>query len=131
MQIPAVLIERPRYRSDNGVSAFGIPIMLVTLSVAALAVAWLMKWIFVNNWYLIFVVPVCGGLLLAGVMWALVAVTRCRNRWLAGGFGALAGVAAFLGHYQLTLLDGQRELLLSMGNTSWAPMTNAGRRRAA
>src|SRR5262245_6659421 len=106
MQIPLALIERPRYRADNGITALGIPIMLVTLSVAALAVAWLMKWICVNDWYLIFLVPVCGGLLLAGVMWALVAVTRCGNRWLAGGFGALAVVAAYLVHYQLTLLDG-------------------------
>jgi hypothetical protein len=98
------LDERPRYTSGFGVSWLRLPILLLAAPAAA-AVAWLLHFLFVHGFYLIMVVPLFAALALAGIMFGLVAAAHCRNRWLAGLVGLLAGLTAYLGYYQLCLND--------------------------
>ncbi len=97
--------ERARYVPDLGVDWLRLPAMVGLAAVAAVTLAWCLKCAFVHGWYLIFLLPMFGGLALAGVLYLLVGWARCRNRWLAGCVGILAGLIGYLGYYELCLLD--------------------------
>lgn len=97
--------ERARYESDLGVSWLRLPGLFILALVAAAGLAWVLKIAFSTGWYLIILVPGIGGVALGGVLYALVGWARCRNRWLAGAVGVLAGVGGYLGYYQLCLND--------------------------
>jgi len=97
--------DRVRYEPGFGVDGLRLPALIVLAPLAALGVAWCLKSAFVHGWYLIFLLPVLGGLVLGGVLYALVGWSHCRNRWLAGAVGILAGLIGYLGYYELCLLD--------------------------
>lgn len=97
--------QRARYRSGLGIDWLRLPTLIVLASVAAAGLAWCLKTAFVHGWYWVFLLPIFGGIVLGGVLAALVGWTRCRNRWLAGTVGILAGLIAYLGYYQLCLVD--------------------------
>ncbi len=97
--------QRARYRPDLGVAWLRLPVLIALALVAAVGLAWGLKVAFLNGWYFIFLLPGLGGLALGGVLYALVGWSHCRNRWLAGTVGILAGLAGYLGYYELCLLD--------------------------
>jgi hypothetical protein len=99
------LHERARYEPDFGLVWPRLPILITGALVAAAGVAWLLKFAYFHNWYLIILLPAGAGLGLGGVLYALVAWSRCRNYWLAGTLGVVAGLVAYLGYYQLCLAD--------------------------
>jgi hypothetical protein len=101
----AALDTTEHYTSDQGISPTRMPLLILgALSVAG-AVAAGLEFLFSHDWYYVSLVPIVGGLLLAGALVWLVAWTHCRNAWLAGGVGVLAGTAAYLGYYYLCLLN--------------------------
>ena len=116
------LEHRSRYESDSAIPWPLLPILIGGALLAAVAVAWLLKFAYVNNCYLIFLLPGLAAIALGGFMFALVYWTRCRNCWLAGAVGSVAGIVAYLGYYQFCLID-----LLQPGNT-WrvAPARGVG-----
>lgn len=97
--------DRVRYQAGFGVDWPRLPVFISLAAVAAVGLAWCLKSAFVHGWYLIFLLPIFGGLALGGVLSLLVGWTRCRNRWLAGTVGVLAGLIGYLGYYQFCLLE--------------------------
>jgi hypothetical protein len=97
--------DREQYQSDQRVPAKGLPILFVGTLGGSVLIAWLLKLLFVHGWYLLFLVPAFAGLLLGALLHFLVGWTRCRNAWLAGGLGLVAGIIAYLGYYHFCLLD--------------------------
>ena len=77
--------DRLQYRSDQGLPLKGLPVLVVGTFGAALGLAWVLKFLFLQGWYLLFVVPLFAGLLLGAVLYGLVGLTHCRNSWVAGG----------------------------------------------
>jgi hypothetical protein len=82
-----------------------LPVVMAGALAAAIGVAWLLKFSFVHGWYLIILSAGIGGAVLGGVLFALVGWSRCRNPWLAGSLGVVAGLVAYVGYYQLCLAD--------------------------
>jgi hypothetical protein len=99
------LSDRLQYKPDQGLPVKGVPVLLVGTLGAALAVAWVLKCLFFQGWYLLFVVPLFAGLLLGAVLYGLVGWTHCRNSWVAGGLGLLGGLVAYVGYYHLCMVD--------------------------
>ncbi len=97
--------ERARYKSGFGLSGLLLPILIVFALLAAAGMAWGLKIAFLNGWYWIIMLPTMGGLAVGGILYALVGWTHCRNRWLAGAVGIVAGLVGYLGYYELCLLD--------------------------
>lgn len=79
--------------------------MVLGSLLAGLVLAWCLRVAYDNGWYLIFLLPIFGGMALGGVLMLLVGWARCRNRWLAGIVGIAAGLVAYLGYYELCLLE--------------------------
>lgn len=103
--------ERSSYQSDFGVSWLRLPALFAGALLTALAIALCLKFAFSLGWYLIILLPAVGGLALGGALHVLVGWTHCRNHWLAGCVGVLAGLIAYLGYYHFCLID-----LLPPGN---------------
>jgi hypothetical protein len=99
------LQERAHYTSDHGVAWVRLPLLLAGGFGTALALAWVLKFAFTHGWYLLMLLPGIAGFILGGVLYGLVALAHCRNRWLAGLVGVLAGLTTYLGYYQLCLAD--------------------------
>jgi hypothetical protein len=78
--------------------------MIVPLA-AAVGLGWILTTLYMHDWYLIFLAPLVAGLILSGVLYASVALAQCRNRWLAGGIGALCGVVLYLAYYHFCFVS--------------------------
>jgi hypothetical protein len=98
---------RAQYRSDFSAAWQYLPISIAIIVLAAVGLAWFMNLAYDYGWYLIILLPFLCSLALAGVIYAMVAWCRCRNRWLAGAVGVLAGLVCYLGFYDF----GLREML--------------------
>jgi hypothetical protein len=99
------LNDRDRYRPDQRVRPTALPLLVCGALLAAAAVAWVMKLLFMHGWYLVFLVPLVGGAVLGGVLYLLVGLAHCRIPWLAAALGLVTGLVAFLGYYHLCLVD--------------------------
>ncbi len=97
--------DRSRYQSDFGVSWPRLPVLVAAALLTAVVVAWGLKFVYVHNWYLIMLVPLAGGGVLAGVLYLMVGWAHCRNCWLAAVIGVVAGTITYLGCYQFCLMD--------------------------
>jgi hypothetical protein len=113
------LEERPRYESDLGMTWSLLPIVMVGAFAAAVGVAWLLKTAYILGWYLYILFPAVGGAILGGVLYALLGWSRCRNQWLAGSLGIVAGLIAYLGYFQLAMTH--RLPLRFVGRVDWLP----------
>src|SRR5262245_19337548 len=98
------LQDRPHYRSGAGVSVPLLPLLITIPFVTAVGVAWVLSFAFLHNWYLIMLMAIVAGLALGGVMYLTVGLAHCRNRWLAAVIGFCAGVIAYLGYFQCTMM---------------------------
>jgi hypothetical protein len=72
---------------------------------AAGSAAWLLKWLFQRQWYLVILVPAAAALLLGLAIAGLVAVARCRQSVTAVLVGGLAGFTMYLGQYHFAMLE--------------------------
>jgi hypothetical protein len=96
---------RVQYQSDNSASWHLLPISIAVVILAAVGLAWLMNLAYHFGWYLIMLVPLlCGGAL-GGVLYVMIGFSRCRNYWLAGALGFLAGVICYIGYYDFGLRE--------------------------
>jgi hypothetical protein len=108
------------YRSDGGFSAGGLPILLLSMWGAALALGWLAS--FIGQWfYLILLFPLGIGLGLVGVGVIVGRLTKMRSPALAALVGLISGIVAIVSmhyfNYQRNYHDPDRQKLLS-----WAPV---------
>src|SRR5262245_12713468 len=98
------LQERPRYRPGAGVSVPLLPLLVTIPLIVAVLIGWFLSFAFVHGWYLIMLMAIFAGLALAGVVYLAVGLAHCRNRWLAALLGFCAGVVAYLGYFQFTMM---------------------------
>jgi hypothetical protein len=82
-----------------------LPILIVVPLVAAAGLAWVLKFAYIHDWYWVIVLPGLAGLALGGVLYAVVAWSHCRNRWLAVTVAVASGLVAYLGYYEICLLE--------------------------
>lgn len=97
--------ERPRYQSDFGVSWLRLPVAVAGMLLAATMLACSLKLVYTLGWYLNYLMALGSGLSLGGILIVLVDWTRCRNHWLAGSMGVIAGLVTYLGYYHIGLMD--------------------------
>lgn len=117
--------DREQFTSDQGIRISRLPLLIVGGLVAAFLVAAVFKFLYYQGWYLIMLVPLFGGLLLAGVMNLLVGWTHCRNQWFAGALGLALGCVAYLGYFYLCF---RHDLPPGMNaRISWLPRYIAAR----
>lgn len=93
------LNERERYVSDMGVMPAGFPMLICGAIGAALGIGFVLSLLFQWGWYFIVLVPMVLALALGGILHLLVAGARCRNHWVAGILGVLAGAMAYLSYF--------------------------------
>ena len=91
--------ERERYVSDMGIMAAGVPMLICGTIAAALGAGYVLSLLFQWGWYFLVLIPALMALMLGGVLHMLVAGSKCRNHWLAGILGGLAGVLAYLAYF--------------------------------
>lgn len=96
---------RQHYVSDQGFRTTRLPVLAAGGMLAALAVAWVLQFLYFRGWYFVLIVPVFAGLALAGLLHLLVGWAHCRNCWLAAMIGIATGVAAYLGYFHLCLIE--------------------------
>ncbi len=107
------LNERERYVSDMGVMLAGLPMLVCGAGAAALAAGFILSLMFHWGWYLIVLVPMVLALALGGILHLLVAAAKCRNHWLAGTIGVLAGAIAYASYFHF---DMQHHVPVAMQN---------------
>ena len=95
----ATLDDRERYVSDMGLMAAGVPMLICGTIASALAAGYLLSLLFQWGWYFLILVPAAMALAMGGILHMLVAASKCRNHWLAGILGGLAGVLAYLSYF--------------------------------
>lgn len=91
--------ERERYVSDLGMMAAGVPMLFCGTIAAALGLGYILCLLFQWGWYFLVIVPAVLALALGGVLHMLVAVSKCRNHWLTGILGGVAGFLAYLSYF--------------------------------
>ncbi len=97
-------VQRNRYRPSGRVSLGNfLALFLLTLLCAALLAA-VLYWLFTRGWYLLFIVPLVGAVLLGGMMRATVGMGKCRSTALAWVAGLVAGAVMYLGYYYIGMV---------------------------
>jgi hypothetical protein len=99
------LSDRPRYAPRAPVDWRLLPALVAVPAVAALALGWVLKTLFVHGWYLIILAPMVAAVMLAGVVAFSVGFTKCRSRLLAGGVGIVSALLLYFGYYHFCLID--------------------------
>ncbi len=97
------LDTRAHYESDQQWPLASVPMFVCSAAIAAAAAGWLLSLLFRSGFYWIMLVPMVVALGLGGVLWWLVAVMKCRQHWVAGGIGGLAGILAYLGYFYFSM----------------------------
>ncbi len=97
------LHERESYVSDMGMMWAGVPMLVCGSMGAALGVGYFLSLLFEWGWYFIVIVPMVLALALGGVVHLLVGAAKCRNRWLSGTLGVLAGGLAYLSYFHFCM----------------------------
>ncbi len=93
------LNEREHYASDMGMMLAGLPMLVCGSIAAALGMGFVLSLLFHWGWYLIILVPMVLALALGGILHLLIAGAKCRNHWLAGIVGLLAGSIAYVSYF--------------------------------
>src|SRR5689334_18152862 len=97
-------LERRTYRPSGRVS-WGAILPLVALTfVGAAAMAGVMYWLFARGWYLLFIVPIFGALVEAGLLRFAVGAGKCRAPLIARLLGFAAGAVMYVGYYYIGMV---------------------------
>jgi hypothetical protein len=102
-----------------------LPILLAGALAGAAGLAWVFSFCYLHDWYFIFIVPLVGGMILAG------AITICRPECFYHRIGAQHQNQLWMVRLMVHTEQGLRELLLGVAHVRWTPMTNDGRRLVA
>jgi hypothetical protein len=87
---------RPSGRCDwFTLLAIALPLTLL----GACVLAFVLSQVFLWHCYYPLIVPLAAGGILGWLAWRLFRFARCRNPWVAGGFGVLLGSLMFLGYF--------------------------------
>ena len=101
----AYIEERTRYQPGIGFSLVRLPIFIAGSLVTAVAVGWILAFVFLRGWYLLVLFAGLGAFAVGGVVYGLVGLAHCRNRWLAGFIGVVAGAVGYLSYYLFCMND--------------------------
>ncbi|MCI0381338.1 MAG: hypothetical protein L0215_27455 [Gemmataceae bacterium] len=99
------LSNRSHYEPGLGVSWARLPLLLAVALLTAAGLAWLLKFAYFANFYLIMLWAFLAGMALGGVLYGFVGLCHLRNRWLAACIGIGAGLVAYFGYYQLCFAE--------------------------
>src|SRR4051812_16856027 len=94
---------RETYKSSGRVSWGRLVFWLALSSPLAVLAGYGLCAAFRGGCYVLFLVPLVGGLLAGGTAWLTVAAGRCRNRWVGAGAGLVAGLVALISYLQFDL----------------------------
>jgi hypothetical protein len=67
--------------------------------------AWVLYLVFDAGWYYRMIVPAVACLPVAGAVYLAVGLGHCRNVWVAGFLGVVAGLVFYLGHFHAHLVS--------------------------
>src|SRR6516162_6975845 len=92
-------IDRTRYRSSGKFRVLRLLVCgLIALAVAGgLAVA--LYQVYLRGVYVVGIAPLLAAAVGAGVVYLMIGLAHCRNRWLAGALGVVAGLVLYIGSY--------------------------------
>jgi hypothetical protein len=92
-------LESATYRLSGKVNwARYLPALVIPIG-AGLAMAAVLCWAFAHDWYYSLILPVVAALIAGISARGAVVLGHCRNRIVAGLFGALAGAILYLGYF--------------------------------
>jgi len=98
------LADREKYISDGKFHWWTLPFLIVGALITSVLAAVLLRFAFANGFYLIILAPLFAGGIVGGATALMVGLTHCRNQWVAGGIGLLAGLLTFPGYYAACIL---------------------------
>ncbi len=97
------LDTRAHYVSDQQWPLASVPLFVCSAAITAAVAGWLLSLLFRSGFYWIMLVPMLVALGLGGVLWLLVGLMKCRQHWLAGAIGGMAGILAYLGYFYFSM----------------------------
>jgi len=97
-------VGRAHYRPSGRINLVRFIPWLFLAGATAGVLALLMHLAFRGGVYLVVLVPIAVAFALAGVMLLAVAQGHCRNPWLAGAVGLLAGLVTYLGYFYIGMV---------------------------
>lgn len=97
------LDTRAHYVSDQQWPIASVPMFVCSAALVAAAAGWFLSLLFRSGFYWILLVPMLVALGLGGVLHLLVGAMKCRQHWVAGAIGGMAGILAYLGYFYFTM----------------------------
>jgi hypothetical protein len=75
-----------------------LPALILPIA-TSLAMAWVLCWAFIHNWYYSIFAPMLAGFVVGGAMYLAGGIGHCRSRLVAMIAGILVGALMYLGYY--------------------------------
>ena len=98
------LTQRDRYQPSGRVGWIRFFVWAALALVASVALGVGLHLANVNGFYIIVLAPLVAGAAAAGMVFLAVRQGHCRNRWVGGLFGIVAGAVVYLGYYHAGLV---------------------------
>jgi hypothetical protein len=98
-----MVVVHDRYAPSGRFRPLALLAWLVVFSPFVFLAGYLMAVALWSGVFVVGVVPLAAGAVAAAAPAAAVRLGKCRNRWVGGAAGAVAGLTAFLAYYQFDL----------------------------
>jgi len=102
---PRDLRYRERYRNSGGFKPAHLLLWGLIAGAVAIALGVVLHLAYMRGVYIILIAPLLAGALLAGIVYLAVRQSHCRNRWMAGLVGLIAGLLLYLSYYHSGLVE--------------------------
>lgn len=101
--MPEELPNREVYRRSGRFHPLLLPIAFAIGSIGALVAGLFLMFCFQVGFYLLVIMPLLGGAIASSAVLFAVHFGKCRNRFLGGFLGLLAGTIAYASYYQFDM----------------------------